>query len=327
MDPTRSSGRSTRLPAFLSVSIVLGVSAALAGAPVPPAPDGGSPTKAEAAAIRVTLETIAVDRRGTWSVGTDIADIFPGSSGVLEKSAALIGRQDVNAPREMVQLSARITPTRKEGAACALRIDSETKRVVAGAKAPSRPGRADRTSASVVLKDDEERLVEVYVSPITDVRLALKVRCAAPDAPGTSDLRFIDFSMSMFRADGDKDLEPLKSNHLRAALGREASDLSSYNVPLPEGEGGARRYRQEELNVALTPVLISGGQVQIRLEVRGSLATMSATAAPVTHPIERTETLVLSPGEPHAVDIEVLAGGPEEGWTRVRYRFDLVTRF
>src|SRR2546428_13544845 len=115
-------------------------------------------TDASVTAVRVTLETIAVDRRGTWSVGTDVADIFPGSSGVLEKSAALIGRQEVNAPREMVQLSARITPTRKEGAGCALRIDSETRRGVAGARAPSRPGRADRTSASVVLKDDEERL-------------------------------------------------------------------------------------------------------------------------------------------------------------------------
>src|SRR5712692_8182427 len=94
-----------------------------------PAPPAAAP---KVAAIRVTLETIAVDRRGTWSVGSDVADIFPGSTGVLEKSATLIGRQEVDPQREMVQLKARIAPSLKEGAACALRIDAETRRVISG---------------------------------------------------------------------------------------------------------------------------------------------------------------------------------------------------
>ena len=89
------------LPMLLAGS-ASGPAGSRADAPAQPAP------APKVAAIRVMLETIAVDRRGTWSVGSDVADIFPGSTGVLEKSATLIGRQEVDPPREMVQLKARI---------------------------------------------------------------------------------------------------------------------------------------------------------------------------------------------------------------------------
>ena len=134
-----------------------------------PSPDRPAPAPG-VAAIRVMLETIAVDRRGTWSVGSDVADIFPGSTGVLEKSATLIGRQEVDPPREMVQLKARIAPSLKEGAACALRIDAETRRVISGTSQAAHPRAVERQSAAVLLKEDEERLVEVYSSPITQAR-------------------------------------------------------------------------------------------------------------------------------------------------------------
>ncbi len=280
-----------------------------------------------AAALRVTIETVAVDRRGTWTIGTDVADVFPGSAGVLEKSATLFGRQESNPPREMVQLKARVTPSLQAGAACALRIEAETTRAVSGARVGSRPAAPDRTSATVVLKEDESRLVEVYASPITQGRLALKVRCGAPAPAEGSGLQFIDFTLSIERADGDADLQPLKSNRLRAAVGREASDLASFNLPLPEGKRGDRRYRKEEIEAALSPVLVSGGQVQIELRVHGELVTVSATEPKVTHPVDRRETLVLSSGEPHTVDLEIRSSDPDEGWSRVRYRFDVVSLF
>ncbi|PYS96589.1 MAG: hypothetical protein DMF50_03880 [Acidobacteria bacterium] len=303
--------------------LVLAASAGAAPATDSPAPGPG--------ALRVSVETIAVDRRGTWSVGTDDADLFSGSMGELQKSATLVGRQAQNPPREMVQLTARITPALKAGGACALRVDSETRRVVAGAKAGSRPPPVDRKSVAVLLKPDEERMVEVYASPVTEARLAFKLRCApatgAPDGTSGSEPTFIDIVLSVARAEGDQDLTPLKTNDLRATLGRSASNLFSFNVPLEAGKGAAKRYRREKIEAQISPTLISGGRLQIEAGLQGEVATVSGSEATVSHPIVTRETLVLAPDEPHAFDLEVRSSGPEEGWSRVRYRIEITCRF
>jgi len=291
--------------------------------------DGDQPASGEKAdAVRVAIETIAVDRRGTWSVGHDEADIFPGSSGTLSKSATLFGRQRESA-REMVQLSVRIAPVLRAEGACALRIDIETRSVTAGAGAPPRPAsRVDRRSADLVLKPEEERLVEAYESSVTRGRLALKLRCAvAPPAVVEASPRFVDFLLSIARAEEEKRLRPLKDNGLRATLGRVASNLFSFNVPLEPREGGGKRYRKEEIEVILNPVLVSGGQLQVELRVRGELATISATEATISHPIDRRETLVVAPGEPHRLEIDVASSESQEGWSRVRYQLEVVSRF
>ncbi len=290
---------------------------------------GDRPGEQEAAgAARVAIETIAVDRRGTWTVGHDEADIFPGSSGSLSKSATLIGRQGRTA-REIVQLSARVAPVLRAGGACTLRIDVETRSVAAGTGAPPRPAsRVDRRSADLVLDPEEERLVEAYESSITRGRLALKVRCAAapPAAVGASP-QFVDFLLSIARGDGEQELRALKSNGLRATLGREASNLFSFNVPLEPRPGGGKRYRKEELEVTLSPVLVSGGRLQVEMRVRGELATISSSEEAIPHPIDRRETLVVAPGEPLRLDVDIASSGSEEGWSRVRYRLEVVSRF
>jgi hypothetical protein len=281
-------------------------------------------------AVRVTLETIAVDRRGTWSVRTDDADIFSGSTGVLESSTTLIGRQASHPPREMIQLTARVTPELKEGAACVLRLETEGRSVVAGARQTSRPPPVERKRVSLVLKADEEKMVEVFSSSVTEGRLALKVRCGAPPSPSEGpgdEPRFIDITLSVARAEGDDELRPLKTNSLRAVLGREAGDLFSFNVPLEAGPGGGKRYRREKLEVSFAPRLISGGRLQVEAHIQGEVATVSGTEATVTHPLESRETLVLAPGETHDFDVDVASSGPQEGWSRMRYRMQAVCRF
>ena len=79
--------------------------------------------------------------------------------------------------------------------------------------------------------------------------------------------------------------------------------------------------------ITLVPVLISGGQIQIEVRVHGALSTVSGTEPAVRHPVEHKETLVLSSGEPHAVDLEVPSSDAAEGWSGVRYRFDVVPSF
>jgi len=299
---------------------------AVTGAATSPRKNTPPPAEGPVGAVRVTIETIAVDRRGTWSVGTDIADIFSGSTGVLKKSATLISRDGTGA-REMVELTARITPTLVPAGGCALRIETEARSVVTGAKVGSRPRQPDRAHAAIDLKPDEERLVEAYSSAATQGRLALRLSCGSPAGPSESDVRFVDFVLAVARGEGDREPQPMKSNQLRATLGREASNLFSFNVTLDADATGAKRYRREELEVLLTPALESGGRLQIGITVRGELATVSAEGAPVIHPFDRQDTLVLAPGETRTLDIDVRSSGADEGWARVRYRLGVTGAF
>ena len=314
-----------RRPVSLGASS-LGALLVVLGGASPPRQDAPAQPGGPAGAVRVTIETIAVDRRGTWSVGTDIADIFAGSTGVLKKSATLIGRAGAGA-REMVDLTARITPTLGPDGGCSLRLETETRSVVAGAKAGPRPRVPDRTRAAIDLKPDEERLVEAFASSATEGRLAFKVRCDSPAGPSESDVRFVDFVLSAARGEGDREPQPMKRNQLRATLGREASNLFSFNVTLDPDATGARRYRKEEIEVILTPTLESGGRLQVDIAVRGELATVSAGAPPVTHPFDHQDTLVLSAGETRSLDIDVHSTGADEGWSRVRYRLGVTGVF
>jgi len=296
----------------------------------PPAPTAGV-GDASSDAVRVTVETIAVDRRGTWSLGTDVADLLSGGSGVLKKSATLISRGEASETREMVEMTVHLKAIVKPGGGCSLDIGTETRRVVAGARTGGKPRQPDRTRATIVLKPEQERLVDAYASTATQGRLALKVRCDAPPAASgavsESDLQFVDFILSVARADGEKDPRPMKSDQLHAIVGREASTLFSFNVPLEPDASGGKRYRREKLEVALTPLLVSGGRVQIALQVLGEMATVGADGPPVTHPIEHADTLVIAPGEKREIDIDIRSSGAGEGWERVRYRLALVGSF
>src|SRR5262245_5639298 len=293
------------------------------------APKPGKPAAPPAgpvAAVRVTIETIMVDRRGTQSVGTDVADIFSGSSGVLKKSATLLSRSGGEA-REMVEMTARLSPTLSPDGGCALRIETETRSVLAGAKAGERPRPPDRVRAAVVLKPYEEKLVEAYSSGITQGKLAFRVRCGAAEPDPGSDPQFVDFVLDVSRGDGDKDPKPLQSHRLRALVGHEASSHFSFNVTLEPGSAGAKRYRKEEVDVSLTPVLISGGRLQVEVALQGDLSTVTADDTPSSHPISHRETLVLPPGQARSFDIDVHSSGDAEGWQRVRYRLGFTAAF
>src|SRR2546427_2193768 len=142
----------------------------LSAAPAPT--DGSADPIPPTGAVRVTVETIAVDRRGTWSLGTDVADLFSGDTGVLEKSATLISRGGESGAREMVKMTTRLTPILSPGGGCTLRIETETKGVVAGRSAKARPRQPDRPRATIVLEPEQERLADTYAAAATHGRPA-----------------------------------------------------------------------------------------------------------------------------------------------------------
>jgi hypothetical protein len=290
--------------------------------------DTGEETGAGKGAVRVQMETIAVDGRGTWSVGHDEADLLTGTTGVLRKSVTLVGRQATDAPREMVEMVARVTPAVRRDDACGLQIDSETRSVQAATGGQGRPIPPDHRKASVVLSGGEERLLEIYASPVTEARLALRIRCAPPAGAASPDAPLIDVTLTMSRGEGSTTtLEPLKANLMRAAVGRKASNLFSFNVPLTPGPGEKKRYRREQIEVTLSPLLLSGDRVQVEFRVAGDITTVMAGVPDRGHPVERVETLILKTDEPHTVELVVDSSGAAEGWARVRYDIEIVCHF
>jgi hypothetical protein len=275
---------------------------------------------------RVTVETIAVDRHGTWSAGVDEADLRSGTEGILERSATLIGRGDRGA-REMVQVTARIVPVLQDGV-CILKIDSTVNGVRGGAGGAATAGNPPETRSVVLhLGPGQEPLTEIYSSAHTGGRVALKTRCAEALVVKSPDPRLASFTLSVARSGDDGRLVPLKTDGLSAAIGREASSVFAFNVPLPEAETTGRRYRREHLEVRVTPLLFVDNRLQFDLRVAGELATVAARLPTVSHPVERAELVDLPPGGTHALEIEVGSSGAAEGWSKVSYRLTVACTF
>ena len=289
-----------------------------------PGEDTGSADRLKAR--HVTIETLVIDSRGTLSLGTDTADIFPGDTGVLEKRVTLQGRRGNSAQLESVDLLVKISPLAEDTPLCHLRIEAEARKARTGSG--TRPASGDIRVALLPFDDTNRLFFEAFSSDLTGGRIALRVGCGSPPVTSILEARFIEFTVSIERADEATGVwEPLKTNLLRAIVGREASSFFSFNLPLDEDEEDGKRYRQERFNVRLSPAVQSGEHVQIDLSLEGGVSTVSARAPTVTHPISRRETLILKSGEPHTVEIEIPSSGPEEGWARVEYRLQVSSRF
>jgi hypothetical protein len=309
------------------VCAVLWAALLLAAALIARGPAAGSTPTPESGggALLVVIETIVVDRHGTWSAGVDEAEIFPGGTGVLEKSTTLTGRRGPYPRHETVRLTSRVTPSWTGTGGCELHLVLEAR---TGAATAEPTAIAARKTTSLTLEPDEERLVEAYASPLTDGRLALKIRCDTARPPAVDTGRgLIDFDLSIERTRGDEAPEPLRSGRLRAGPGRDASLMFSLNVPLQPADGDEERYRREIIEVRLSPGLIVGGLHQVEVTRRGELATVWRGGRQVRHPLDTSRTLVLSSGQPQNIDLAVPSAGPHEGWDEVRYRIVVTGRF
>jgi hypothetical protein len=304
------------LPARLGAALLAAAGPALAAADPPPRPG----------VAHVTVETIAIDRRGTWSAGADEADLRSGTEGVLERSTTLIGRLDRGA-REMIRLTARIVPVLQAGGVCTLKIDSTVTGVRGGSRAAPAGTPPETRSVLLDLGPDQERLVEVYSSAHTEGRVALKVRCAEALAVKAPDPRIAGFALSVTRTVDEGQLTPLKNAGLSAAIGRAASHIFAFNVPLEETEAAGRRYRREHLEVWITPLLFRDARLQFELRVTGELATVAARLPTESHPVDRAEIVDLGSGGTHVIEIEIASSSPAEGWSKVTYRLTVACDF
>lgn len=295
---------------------------AAAGVEAPVAPK-------DPALVHVVIDTIGVDGHGTRVVDTDEADLAPGTAGVLDKSVTLVGRADPR-QKETVRIRARITPSadRPDSAACVLQIDLQAQRMVSNAAAKGKPPAPESRSATVTLAPDQDRLVEAYASPLTDGRVALKVRCE-PTVGATlsgSEADLVSLHLEVERSAAGEATELLRNQVLTASLGREASTVVTAHMTLPDGDQEGKRFRQESLEIVLSPIVVSGGKVQIAFSLKGEVATVTAGQQTISHPIEHDDTFLVSSGEPRRIDL-ALPGAAAEGWTDLHFRVEISSRF
>jgi len=303
-------------------------------APTTPPPRTGPPAAdrpaGDSAAVHLVIDTVAVDGQGTRLIGTDEADLRPGAVGVLEKSVPLVGRGAARR-KETVRLKARVMPLPgpPAGAGCSVQVDIEASPDLSGAAGRGGTGSPETVTATLTLGPGEERLVEAYASTMTEGRVALKVRCSPALAQASTDdeAHLVALNVTIERSAEGEQAELLRNQVLTAALARSASIVASANRTLPDGASGDRRYRSESLEVVLSPILFVAGKLQIDVRVGGEVATVSASEETVRHPVEASETFVVGSGEPRIMEIEVLSGGPDEGWGRVRFRVQVAGSF
>lgn len=319
---------STGISCALLFSLVPGL---LAAPPPAPPPGAGRETSArpagDSAAVHVVIDTLAMDGKGTRLFGTDEADLIPGAAGVLEKSIPLVGRWPARL-KETVRFKVRVTPlpSPAAGVSCSVRVEIEAAPEPAGASGRE-SGSPEAASATLDLKPGEERLLEAYSSARTGGRVALKVRCGPSVAQEPDQASLVTLNVSIERAADDEAAEVLRNQILTAAMARSAITVASAHVQLPEGAGGDRRYRSERLEVTLSPILLVAGRLQMEVRVDGDVDTVSSSGETIRHPVQAAETFVAPPGEVRQVSLEIPSNGPDEGWSRVRFRVQVTCRF
>jgi hypothetical protein len=304
---------------------MLAASAAAPTAPTAPAAPASSPRR-DGSVVHVAVDTVVVDRRGTWTAGSDEADLIPGTTGVLRKAITLTGK-DAQKTREAIDLETRITPSIAEpgGPACVLAVGIVVRR---GASAQARSGSApiDRTVETVSLDAGQERLLDAYASR-TGGRVALRVRCEEAKPPDDGSLAMITFDVSVERRAEGEQPEIVGDTRLVAAIGREAGMTVADHVTLPDGEGGAPRFRDEDLTISLAPGLLVAGRLQVEMTVTGRVSTMGREGEAAIHPVEHRETWLLSPRESRTYDVVLPGDVGAEGWSDLHYRIDVRARF
>ena len=317
-------------PPLLRAALLLAATAA-DPALVPPAAD------ADGAAVRVVIETMVIDRRGTWSAGTDQADLIPGSSGVLMKSITLEAK-DGRRTKEPIAVEARLVPGMPQpgGPACVLALEIETHAVSAvqgktgsaGAAARTSGRPVGRVSSALTLAAGEERLVDAYVSPKSGNKVAFRVRCGEARHEDDGDHAMIAIDLEVERRVEGEASSIIGDQRLVALLGREVSATVSDHTTLAGAEEGDEggRFRRERLDVTLSPVVAVAGKLQIEVRVEGEVATVRESGKATAHPIERTEVFLVAPLEARSFEI-VLPGSAKEGWTDLRFLVQVRARF
>src|SRR5436309_4017219 len=303
-------GTGTALLTFLLPLAVM--SAEKADAPASPFP------------IDLVVESLQVGPRGTETIGSDEARVLPGRGASLDREFTLSGRTSRGGQAtEKVRIQAEIRVNRVEPARLALSVRWRVS-VLAATGGISIPNAPVIQSAVRELTAGSSQILEVYESPALRVKIALNVRWSPAEEGDAEGQGRIPVPLVARLYDvGDAGAVLINENRPSAPVGGTAAATFSRNVSLPAGKEGGKRFRQERVEVLLSPRFLVGQELSLSIELTGDIVTREAEGS-VSHPLAHQGNYLLAPGVPATFDLEAVAGeGGVEGWTRLRLRLEV----
>jgi hypothetical protein len=296
--------------------------------PVPPERPAVAAVPSPGNPVDLRVETIQVGSFGTETLHAEEARILPGQGAVVEREITLGGRMAGGAiARETLRLRAEVRLLSIASSRAILGLTSRL-RVLASSGGGSLPRDDVTREATAEVGEGASHLFEVYESPSLGTKLTLNIRWAAPEIDAAADPATVPMPMTIRLYDPEDPSGGLLSeNRLLARLGGGASTSFNRTLPLPDTPIGERRVRQESLEFTVSPRFQGGRILEVTVEAVGVIATLEPGKR-IPHSLSHRGRYVLSPGTPATLDLEVAANpSGEEGWSRVRYRLEILATF
>lgn len=288
-------------------------------------PDPGAVTgqaAGEATPVRLRVEALRVGPGGTETLSSDEARVLPGKGALLVKEVTLSSPPRAGKGMEKISLRAEIRVGSFSPSGLVVTVRSRVNVLATNGGIPL-PRSEIRREATADVAEGTSQLFEIYASAALDTRVALNVQWFPEEDPGAGgDPVPIPLTARVYEMEGGEAVL-MSENRLLAAVGGTAATTFNRIVPLSDNNLGEKRMRQDRVELTLSPRFKAGRSVGLTLEAAGEVVTRTVEGD-LSHPLAHRVEILLSPGTPAAIDLEVASGDiNKEGWDQVRFRLEI----
>jgi len=272
--------------------------------------------------VGLRVEALRVGPGGTETLSSDEARVLPGKGALLVKEVTLSSPARGGKGTEKISLRAEIRVGSFSPSGLVVTVKSRVN-VLATTGGIPLPGSEISREATADVAEGTSQLFEVYASAALDTRVALNVRWFPEEDPGAGgDPVPIPLTARVYEVEGTEAIL-MSENQLLAAVGGTAAATFNRIVPLSNDNLGEKRMRQDRVELTLSPRFKVGRSLSLTLEAAGEVVTRTVEGD-LSHPLAHRAEILLSPGTPSAIDLEVASEDiNKEGWDRVRFRLEI----
>jgi hypothetical protein len=279
--------------------------------------------------LELKVETLRVGPGGTETVASDEARLLPGKAALLVKEITLSSSPSSRRKgSETLSLRAEIRVDLSPPSRVVMNVVSRVNVLATTGGIPI-PKEEIRREITAQAAEGTSQLFEVYASAALDTKIALNVRWFPGEGGAAAGDEGIPIPLTarVYEMEGAEAVL-MSENQLLAAPGGTAAATFNRTVPLPgEKDGGGKRVRQDRVELSLSPRFQVGKSLSLTLDATGEVVTLTE-GGNVSHPLAHQEDLLLSPGVPASVELELTADDPmKEGWEKVRFRLEVLATF
>jgi len=273
--------------------------------------------------VGLRVEALRVGPAGTETLSYEEARVLPGKGALLVKEVTLSSPARARKGTEKISLRAEIRVGSFSPSGLSVTVRSRVN-VLATTGGIPLPRSEIRREVTADVAEGTSQLFEVYASAALDTRVALNVRWFHDEEnPGAgADPVPIPLTARIYEVEGSEAIL-ISENQLLAAVGGTAAATFNRIVPLSDGNLGGKRMRQDRVELTLSPRFKAGRSLGLTLEAAGEVVTRTVEGD-LSHPLAHRAEILLSPGTPAAIDLEVASEDiNKEGWDRVRFRLEI----